>query len=403
VFSSDRSHLVGGRFDPGAMVDGLCSAIDEALKEGFGGLCATGDMRWELGADENFDHLLEYEARLEKVFRERPLRGICQYHRSLVPANAVRDALVTHRTTYLGEKLNRDNLFYVPPEVLLAERNAGGDVGDWMCQQILRVLDAERERDQLLRDLERLVAERTSELQAANRHLESFSYSVSHDLRAPLRAIDGFAQALASEHGHQLDEQGRKYLDRIVGGAKRMGDLIEGMLAMGRVLKTEMQRAVVDVTSLAEDVARELRDGQPARAVDLVIAPGMQALADRVLVRAVLVNLMGNAWKFTSRSARPRIEVWQSGEEAGFAVFSVRDNGAGFDMQYAGKLFGAFQRLHRQDEFPGTGVGLATVDRIVSRHGGRIWAEGQPGQGATFRFTLPQVVAASDRDEGVDD
>jgi len=388
AFSSDRSHLVGGRFDPGAMVDGLRAAIDDAVNEGFGGLCATGDMRWELGADENFDLLLEYEARLEQVFRERPLRGICQYHRSMVPTHALRDALMTHRAAYLGERLNSDNLFYVPPEVLLAERTSG-DLGEWMCQQILRVLDAERERDQVLRDLERRVDERTRELQVANRHLESFSYSVSHDLRAPLRAIDGFARILMEDHAGQLDPEGRRVLERVVGSVRHMGDLIEGMLAMGRVVKADLHRTRVDVTALAEEVARELREGEPGRAVELVIARDMRALADPVLVRSLLSNLIGNAWKFTSKTAHPRVEVRQSGEQAGYAVFSVRDNGAGFDMRYAGKLFGAFQRLHRQEEFSGTGVGLATVERIVSRHGGRVWAEGKPGEGANFQFTLP--------------
>ena len=388
VFSSDRSHLTGGRFDPDAMVDGLRDAITGAVNDGFGGLCATGDMRWELGDDDNFDRLLEYEARLEQVFRERPLRGICQYHRGMVPAQAVHDALLTHRSTYVGDRLNRDNLFYVPPEVLLQDRSGEGH-GEWMCQQILRVLDAERERDQVLRDLERRVAERTAELEVANRHLESFSYSVSHDLRAPLRAIDSFAGILMQDHAGQLDAEGLNYLERIVGGAQHMGALIEGMLAMGRILKVDLRRAIVDLTTLSVEVARELREGEPTRSVELVVGAGMRTMADPTLVRAVLTNLIGNAWKFTSKRANARVEIGQKGEEGGNTVFFVRDNGAGFDMRYATKLFGAFQRMHRQDEFPGTGVGLATVERIVSRHGGRIWADSEPGQGTTFYFTLP--------------
>jgi signal transduction histidine kinase len=395
VLSSDRSHLVDGRFDPATMVDGLSSSIDQALEDGFLGLCATGDMRWELGADENFDRLLEYEARLERVFRDKPLRGICQYHRGLVPPQALEDALTTHRATYVGDKLNNDNLFYVPPELLLEARE--GDEakrGAWMCRQLLRVQAAERARDEVLRDLERRVAERTAELDTANRQLRAFSYSVSHDLRAPLRAIVGFGNALAEDHGEKLDADGRKNIDRVLAAANRMSQLIEGMLVLGRAVEVDMRRVSVDLTALVFDVTRELREAEPARSVDLVVDEGLRAVGDPVLLRAVVSNLVGNAWKFTSQCARARIEVGRKGTEGTLPVFYVRDNGAGFDMQYAKNLFGVFQRLHHQDEFPGTGVGLATVERIVSRHGGRIWADARLGEGATFFFTLPDGSAA---------
>ncbi len=386
VLSSDRSHLDAGQFEPAAMVAGLRTAVDDALRDGFRGLCATGDMRWELGDDGNFDRLLEYEARLEQVFRDKPLRGICQYHRGLVPAKAVRDALLTHRTAYVGDALNRDNLFYVPPELLL-DGAMGARQGEWMCEQILRVLDAERSRDDVLRDLERLVAERTAELAVANEQLRAFSYSVSHDLRAPLRAVIGFATAIREDSADRLDDEARANLDRILAGGNRMRELIEGMLALGRVVETGMERAPVDLGRLAEDVVRELREASPARRVEVIVQPGLRVLGDRVLLRALLANLLGNAWKFTSRREDARIEV---GERPTDGVLFVRDNGAGFDMSYAKKLFGPFQRLHSQDEFPGTGVGLATVERIVSRHGGRIWAEGAKGAGAAFFFTLPR-------------
>jgi signal transduction histidine kinase len=393
VFSSDRSHLTGGRFDPDVMVDGLSSTIDAAVRDGFQGLCATGDMRWELGADENFDRLLAYEARLEQVFRDKPLRGVCQYHRGMVPAQAVRDALVTHRSAFLGDRLNGDNIFYVPPELLLQARGSseGSKYADWMCRQILRVLDAEHARDEVLRDLERRVAERTAELAVANRHLQAFSYSVSHDLRAPLRAIAGFGAALAEDCGDRLGEEGHKHLDRMLGGVKRMGELIEGMLSLGRVVEAAMQRSPIDLTALASEVAREIRAAEPTRAVELVVHDGLRAFGDRTLLRAVMTNLLGNAWKFTGHRPDARVEVGRHGREADAAIFFVRDNGAGFDMRYADKLFGAFQRLHRQEEFPGTGVGLATVERIISRHGGRIWAESRPGEGATFFFSIPDA------------
>jgi signal transduction histidine kinase len=390
VLSSDRSHLKDGRFDPGAMVDGLRSAIDESLRAGFHGLCATGDMRWELGADENFDRLLEYEARLEQVFREMPLRGVCQYHRGMVPAQAVEDALVTHRSTYLGHRLNQDNLFYVPPELLLQARESGDtQYAEWMCQQLSRVMDAERVRDEVLRDLERRVAERTAELSVANRQLRAFSYSVSHDLRAPLRAINGFGAALAEDAGEQLNPESRAHLAHILTATKEMSELIEGMLILGRVVEAEMRRAPVDLGKIACDVASGLRASEPTRTVEFVVHDDLHTIGDPALLRAALANLLENAWKFTARRASARIEVGRRATTGGCAFF-VRDNGAGFDMDYAHKLFGPFQRLHGRAEFEGTGVGLATVERIISRHGGQIWAEGVVDHGATFLFTLPE-------------
>jgi light-regulated signal transduction histidine kinase (bacteriophytochrome) len=349
-------------------------------------------MRWELGADENFDRLLEYEARLEQVFRERPLRGICQYHRGMVPQKAIEDALVTHRSAYLGDRLNEDNLFYIPPELLL-EAKTGGSVGgryaEWMCRQISRVLDAERSRDDVLRDLERHVQERTAELSVANRQLRAFSYSVSHDLRAPLRAIAGFGSALAEESRDRLDPAGRENLDRMLQAAERMGRLIEGMLVLGRAVESDMRRVSVDLGAVTHEVARDLCAAEPGRSVDLIVGGDLRVVGDPVLLRAVMTNLLGNAWKFTSHGLHARVEVGRRETPGDGTVFFVGDDGAGFDMQYASKLFGAFQRLHGQDEFPGTGVGLATVERIISRHGGRIWAESRPGEGATFFFSLP--------------
>jgi signal transduction histidine kinase len=408
IFSSDRRHLSGGKFDPGKMIDGLCDLIDGAVQDGFQGLCATGDMRWELGEDRNFDQLLDYEARLEQVFREKPLRGICQYHRDVVPAQAIRDALLTHRSAYIGDTLNRENWFYIPPELLL--ETEGGRHGEWMCQQIVRVQDAERKRDRALaalreseahqrrlaeqlaesnRDLDRRVAERTAELQVANQQLEAFSYSVSHDLRSPLMAITGFGELLAEQFGEALGARGREHLSRIHASARRMVDLIDGLLVLGRVTKADLVRSPVDLSALASEVAAEIRENEPGRSAEWIIHPGLHASGDRVLLRAVLANLLGNAWKFTSKKASPCIEVGKTQDEGSEVMFFVRDNGAGFAMEYADKLFSAFQRLHAQREFPGTGIGLATVQRIITKHGGRIWAESRPNEGATFFFTLP--------------
>jgi signal transduction histidine kinase len=249
LYSSERDHLQNGAFEPQAMINGLCELIDGAVRDGFEGLCATGDMRWELGTDENFDRLIEYEALLERVFRQKPLMGICQYHRDVIPPRTLREALLTHRSAYIGDTLNRDNLFYLPPEVTLESGDEVRDSrhGEWMCEQILRVLKAEQTRDKALsavqelnRDLERRVKERTQQLEIANRELEAFSYSVSHDLRAPLRAISGFTQIVCEQAGAVLNPESRTLLQNVRSSAQQMGELIDGLLAMARVIKADL-------------------------------------------------------------------------------------------------------------------------------------------------------------------
>jgi PAS domain S-box-containing protein len=240
-------------------------------------------------------------------------------------------------------------------------------------------------------DLERKVLERTVELQAVNKELEAFSYSVSHDLRAPLRSIDGFSQAVLEDYAHKLDAQGRKYLQRVRAASQRMAELIDDMLTLSRVTRAAMQCAPVDLSALAAAAMEELRQAQPERTVDVVIRPGLVAEGDARLLRVLLMNLLANAWKFTGKRDQARIEFGAT-RDNGRPVFFVRDNGVGFDMKYANKLFGAFQRLHGMDEFPGTGVGLATVQRIAHRHGGQAWAEAAVGQGATFYFALRDTI-----------
>jgi light-regulated signal transduction histidine kinase (bacteriophytochrome) len=225
-------------------------------------------------------------------------------------------------------------------------------------------------------------------LNDANRELESFSYSVSHDLRAPLRSIDGFSQALVEDVGEELPHEARNHLDRIRHATRRMGRLIDDLMALSKVGRAEMTRERVDLSDVAEQVVAELRRQQPARQIAITIAPGLQATADPPLVRLALQNLIENAWKFTSRRDGSAIEVGQTRDARGTSAFYVRDNGAGFDPDYAHKLFGPFQRLHAVSEFPGTGIGLATVQRIVHRHGGQVWAEGKINAGACFYFTL---------------
>jgi PAS domain S-box-containing protein len=227
----------------------------------------------------------------------------------------------------------------------------------------------------------------TEGMEAAIQELEAFSYSVAHDLRAPLRAIDGFSQALEEDCAGMLDAENREHLTRVRSSAQHMGRLIDGLLGLSRLSRGELAREKVDLTQLARDAVARLRESAPDRRVDLVIADGLEAVGDARLLAAALDNLIGNAWKFTSKSSQPRVEIGRQTDEHG-TVFFVRDNGAGFDQAYAQKLFGAFQRLHSVTEFEGSGIGLATVQRIVRRHGGRIWAQGEVGHGATFYFTL---------------
>ncbi len=234
----------------------------------------------------------------------------------------------------------------------------------------------------------RTLSIKNRELETVNRELEAFSYSVSHDLRAPLRAIDGFSQALIEDYSEQLDDVGRDYLGRVRAAAQRMGHLIDDLLKLSRVARSGFRRQQVDISTMARDIADELRVAEPRRQVDIQIEPNLRLWADADLMRVLLTNLLSNAWKFTGNRDAPRIEVGTQTQRRD-TVFFVRDNGAGFDMRNADRLFGPFQRLHDSQEFSGTGIGLATVQRIVHRHGGRIWAESQPDEGATFYFSLP--------------
>jgi signal transduction histidine kinase len=245
---------------------------------------------------------------------------------------------------------------------------------------------SEAEVRALNRSLEARVATRTRELREANRELEAFAYTVSHDLRAPLRAIDGFSAALLEQQGERLDSGGRAYLERVRNAAARMGQLIDSMLKLARYGRAELRREPLNLGRIAFEIEGELRAAEPDRAVEVAIEPELFATGDPGLVRSLLQNLVGNAWKFTRGREPARIEL---GRDPETGEFFVRDNGIGFEPEYAGKLFRAFQRLH-DDAYAGDGIGLASVKRIVERHGGTVRAEGRPGEGAMFRFTLPE-------------
>ncbi len=256
-----------------------------------------------------------------------------------------------------------------------------------MAHDVTDRLHAERAVRKLTEDLERRVRERTAQLDAANKELEAFSYSVSHDLRAPLRYIEGFSRSLLERCGEQLDAESQRYLARIHAGAQRMDQLIRDLLGLSRVARAEMSWETVNLSVLARSIAADLQKRQPERRVEILIAPMIAVRGDAHLLRLALENLLANAWKYTGKHPTARIE-FGTVERDGRTAYFVRDDGAGFDMRHAEKLFGAFQRLHSESEFEGTGVGLVTVKRIVRRHEGEIWAEAAVERGATFYFTL---------------
>ncbi len=277
----------------------------------------------------------------------------------------------------------------IPVEISLSYVQSAGEPGRFIAivDDITERKRIEEELDKHREHLEELVDKRTTELRAVNKELEAFSYSVSHDLRAPLRSIDGFSMALLEDYADNIGEEGRDYLNRVRKSAQTMSNLIDDLLELSRLTRSEFKREVVDISAMSSGILSELAAQEPERKVDARIQEGITASGDKRLLKVMMDNLVGNAWKYTGKKEKPEIEFGQM-DKNGESVYYVRDNGAGFDMKYADKLFGAFQRLHNPQDFPGTGVGLAIVQRIVHRHGGRTWAEAEPDHGATFYFSL---------------
>ena len=253
----------------------------------------------------------------------------------------------------------------------------------------LQRIDAEQKLIRSKSELELLVEERTSEIRAVNTELESFSYSVSHDLRAPLRTIEGFSQALLEDYEDKLDEQGKTFLNYLVEGTREMSDLIDGLLALSRSSQGELNIGKVNLSDIAKGVAADLKQRDPDSKAEIVIANDMEVSGDQGLLTNVMTNLMGNAWKYSAKEEAPIIHVGAETSADNTIVYYVKDNGAGFDMTHTDKLFMPFQRLHRASDYSGTGIGLATVKRIVNRHNGEIWATSKVNEGANFYFTLP--------------
>jgi PAS domain S-box-containing protein len=282
------------------------------------------------------------------------------------------------------------SIFYA--DINSSSVNLGGkDYLIGVFRDITERKQAEEEIKKLNTELEQRVIDRTAQLEASNKELASFAYSVSHDLRAPLRGIDGWSLALLEDYGERLDDQARKYLHRVRAETQQMGRLIDDMLKLSRVTRAELQLTPIDLTAMAQNIANSLQEERPQRRIEFIIQPALRANGDSQLIEIALSNLFDNAVKFTGTRSPARIEFGEAEVDGGKAFF-VHDDGVGFDMAHASKLFGAFQRLHKLSEFPGTGVGLATVQRIIHRHSGRIWANAQVDQGATFYFTLKETI-----------
>lgn len=366
----------------------LVEAVETTPHEEFpDGITLATKQRLEVQVQTAVRENLSLASRLERQANERTIRQLVQARRLHIAAGGLLAVvLAAIWITLLWEVFRPLRVF----KQAIVNFGAGDKASRARLGTDNEIGDAARAfddtADALNAALESVESHRRR-LEAANKELEAFSYSVSHDLRAPLRGMDGFSQALLDDYGDKLDETGKDYLRRVRNATKKMGNLIDDLLALSRVTRRELKQEQIDLSSVARSIADEFKQAEPGREVEFRIAPDVCVDGDKDLLRIALQNLIGNAWKFTAKKRHAKIE-FDVAENNGTRAIFVRDDGAGFDMSYADKLFQPFTRLHGEKEFDGTGIGLATVQRIVHRHGGRIWAEGAVEKGATVYFTL---------------
>jgi signal transduction histidine kinase len=320
-------------------------------------------------------------ARLEPL--EEPIHDLTGQIAQLMLTTVTQRSAAARNQVYIGIALNIFQGLLVLGFAALLIRQV-----DSLEKRSVELRQATDEIRLLNSELEKRVSRRTAQLEASNQELEAFSYSVSHDLRAPLKTINGFSHLLERTLIGNVGEKGQHYLNRIRAGTRQMGELIDGLLSLAQLSRDKLQLSEVNLADIARSICKECRERDPERQAQILVQEPMRAMGDQRLLSVVLQNLIGNAWKFTSRVEMARIEVGSQPQDAGETVYFVKDNGAGFDMAYADKLFGTFQRLHSPGDFAGTGIGLATVKRVIDRHGGRIWAQSKEGVGAVFFFTL---------------
>ena len=360
-------------------------AIEQASEDAIIGKDLSGVITsWNTAAEKMFGYLREEMIGKPITLLIPPAR---QHEEPLFLTRLAKGQTISHYETV---RLKQDGTEIDVSVTITPVLDASGVVlgANKIARDITLLKRTMKEIRQLNTALEKRVEERTAELEAVNKELEAFSYSVSHDLRAPLRHINGFSQALLEDYSEQLDDEGKGHLNQICEATREMAQLIDEVLELARITRSEMHREDFNISEIAASIANELERGDRKRKVTVNIEPGLTAYGDKRLVEVALSNLLGNAWKFTSKTNDAAISFGLDGAHSP-PEFFIRDNGAGFDMAYAGKLFGAFQRLHSAAEFEGTGVGLATVQRIIHRHGGEVRAVGAVGEGATVYFTLP--------------